>query len=228
MNGFVTGVIGSLLVALLYGMLFAQREDKIRGYLSRQRKGLARRWYVSAFVGAARGHAVAGDTGRLGWLVLLVFYVLSLWLSSTASDIEAEIRTLHVDLARSESITAKPPTLDDLRQRFDDLKRESARYTLAMRIGSWLSLGVFCVGLVVWRPFIIMRRRFAHELDRFTMRIQGLASKVELAELATLESRVRDERSLRAFIAAARAIATRHQVSALAETFDLWRDESKP
>jgi len=76
------------------------------------------------------------------------------------------------------------------------------------------------------RPTSIIRRRFAHELDRFTMRIQGLASKAELAELAILESRLTYERSLRAFIAAARAIANRHQVSALAETFDLWRGES--
>ncbi len=225
MDGFLTGIVGSLLVALLYGMLFAQREDKIREYLSKQRKGLARRWYVSAFVGAARGHAVAGDTGRLGWLVLLVPFLLSFWLSSTARSVESRLSALDIDLNRSESVAEKQPTLESLRQQLEDVKRDSALIIPAMRVGSWLSLGVFYIGLLLWRPFIIMRRRFAHELDRFTMRIQGLASKAELAELAILESRVDDEESLRAFIASARAIASRHQVSALAQTFDLWMDD---
>ena len=71
-----------------------------------------------------------------------------------------------------------------------------------------------------------MRRRFAHELERFTMRIQGLASKAELANLAVLESNVRDEQSLRTFIDATRDVASRHNVSALVETFDLWKADS--
>jgi hypothetical protein len=88
-----------------------------------------------------------------------------------------------------------------------------------------LSAAFFAVSLVAyffWIPYAVKRRRFGAELDRFLLRIQGLASKAELAELALAESRVVDERTLRAFIDHARTIANRHGVGELVSPFDLW------
>jgi len=84
MTEFWWGVIASVAVAILYGLFFAQREEKIRAYLRRTRSGLIRRLYVLAFVGAVRGRAVANDTGLLGWLILIGPFLLAFWLFNTA------------------------------------------------------------------------------------------------------------------------------------------------
>ena len=75
---------------------------------------------------------------------------------------------------------------------------------------------------VFWLPFSIMRKRFTHELDRFSLRIQGLASKTELAELALAETIIADEITLRLYLSLAVGIATRHGILQLASRFDLW------
>lgn len=232
MNGFLIGLLASLVVALLYGLFFAQREDRIRLYLRVSSRGLVRLWYVAAFVGAVRGRAVAGDTGLLGYLILLVPFILSFWLSASARNIESNFARLDVDLKRVEEASGTPrstpvPTLESLRREVEELKTESRTFLSGVKAASWLSFGAFYVGLLIWRPFIVMRRRFAYELDRFTLRIQGLASKTELAELAVLESRVCDEKSLRSFVRAARGIAARHNVSEMVATFDLWMEDSE-
>jgi hypothetical protein len=77
---------------------------------------------------------------------------------------------------------------------------------------------------VVRIPYVALRRLFAHEIERFTLRIQGLASKAELADLADAEVEARNEEGLRAFLAKASEIAERHNVARLASRFDLWRE----
>jgi hypothetical protein len=61
-TGLILGIAGSAVVAVLYGLFLGQREEKIRYYLSTQRRGWARRRYVRAFVGAVRGRAAAANT----------------------------------------------------------------------------------------------------------------------------------------------------------------------
>ncbi len=71
----------------------------------------------------------------------------------------------------------------------------------------------------------MMRQRFAYEIERFTLRIQGLASKAELAELAVAEADVIDEKTLRHFVEITRGVASRHGIPQLVTTFDLWKDK---
>ena len=71
-------------------------------------------------------------------------------------------------------------------------------------------------------PFVIFRSCFSYELDRFLLRIQGLAVKSELAELVQLEGLVRDEESAMRYVAKMAEIATRHKVEHLVASFVLW------
>lgn len=80
---------------------------------------------------------------------------------------------------------------------------------------------VIVYGFVIW-PFVRIRKQFSHEINLYLTRIQGLASKAELANLAVLESKVKNETSLKEFIEATREIANRHDVSELVKTFYLW------
>lgn len=107
------------------------------------------------------------------------------------------------------------------------LRPIALRIVLAGRIAAVLLFLSFYVGLFFWRPFIIMRRRFAFEIERFTLRIQGLASKPELAELAVAEAHVTNENTLRAFVEITRKVAIRHGIPQLVTTFDLWRENQK-
>ena len=76
--------------------------------------------------------------------------------------------------------------------------------------------------LLFWFPYVVIRKAFDHELTRFMLRIQGLASKAELAELAVAEARVKNEQSLRVFVDKIKVIAARHEIPQLVSTFDLW------
>ena len=80
---------------------------------------------------------------------------------------------------------------------------------------------------LIWKPFVVMRRRFGYELERFTLRIQGLASKSELAELAVAETEVKNEETVREFVLIMRRIAERHGIPQLVKTFDLWKEDSE-
>jgi hypothetical protein len=222
----------SAVVAVAYGFVFAQREDRIRLYLSRQGRGFVRGRYVSAFVGAVRGRAAAADTSLLAFLVLLIVFAAGLYFQNLSLQLQSSTETLESILARpavqagsAPQATEKLPeaSLAECRADFERRKGVLEWAILAGRgIGVSL-LAAFFIGILFWHPFIVMRRRFAFELDRFTLRIQGLASKAELAELALAESRVRDEDTLRSFVEVARKIASRHDVPALVATFDLWQ-----
>ena len=77
-------------------------------------------------------------------------------------------------------------------------------------------------GAWLWVPMAAVRRQFGYELDRFTTRIQGMATEGELAELARAELKVKDEASLRAFLSIAADIAGRYDASGLVSRFDPW------
>ncbi|NIR87087.1 hypothetical protein GWO13_05730 [Candidatus Bathyarchaeota archaeon] len=64
--------------------------------------------------------------------------------------------------------------------------------------------------LFVWLPFAMLRTRLAHEIGRFTLRIQTLASKTELSKLTASELAVPDEETLQSFVNVILEIAQRH------------------
>ena len=70
------------------------------------------------------------------------------------------------------------------------------------------------------------RSRFSFELDRFMNRIQVLASKKELAELVSLEGKVTDEDSAKAYVSHVEDIAKRHGVHDLVKELLIWDRQS--
>jgi hypothetical protein len=223
MTSLLIGVFGSAIVAVLYGFFVAQREEQIRGYLAAKREGVARRRALRAFVGAIRGQAAVVDTIMLLALVLLVPFLVSTLFFTSARELQTTI--MRLDSAKNieeSSEAALAARLVELQGEADRLSEAGRRLVvLSYGIGA-LALLVSCYGYYYWAPFVVRRRRFAYEVERFTLRIQGLADRSELASLALAESRVTDEASLREFIAAARAIALKHGVNQLVDRFDLW------
>ncbi len=228
-------ILVSLLVSVIYGVVFAQREDRIRAKLAATKHGWTRQLYVLAFVGAIRGKASASDTAILAYFavltvfaVSLLFYFVPVTLDDRARSLE---RTIEEYIGKLDGRPSMEPAVDvrhsDLQARATRLRGEMDRLLLITRILAWGGMVAGFVGWWFWRPFVVMRRRFAHELDRFTLRIQGLASKSELAQVALAEARVKDEATLRAFVALAAAVAKRQGVAELVITFDLWNGDSR-
>jgi hypothetical protein len=112
--------------------------------------------------------------------------------------------------------------IKQLQGRIDALKGSLGRIEWLSRATSLLLFGGVVYGLFFWLPLTAMRRLFEGEVNRFTLRIQGMADKSELADLALAESVVVDEESLHTFVKIAAAVAERHGVLPLAERFDLW------
>jgi hypothetical protein len=220
----------SLAVAFIYGLFFAQREDKIRAFLSAKRKGWSRRRYVMAFVGAVRGEAVATDTRLLAytWLFLVsclvVFvYVMSGHLTTQMAEIDMRNKVIEA------GIEGRGPTKESIETQVQALRADvlaiKSKFALLIKVTHITSVVGYVLvyaAVLFWLPFVVMRKRFAFELERFALRIQGLASKTELAELALAESGVVGEEGLRAFVKKAGAIAERHGIPQLVKTFDLW------
>jgi hypothetical protein len=59
-------------------------------------------------------------------------------------------------------------------------------------------------------------------VSRFSLRIQGLATPKELAELTEQELKVRDPESLRQYVALMRDVASAKGIVQLTKTFELW------
>ena len=236
MTSFLLSILAGTIVAIAYGWLFAQREEKIRGALSAKRTAWARRRYVKAFVGSVRGHAGVIDTLILGLIILTVPFVAAVTMHLGASYLESRLEvndirlsSVEAKLHQEEAITKESLEADvrKLRAEVDSQKASGGRTILMMDLFSAVMLGVVFYGLLLWLPFAVMRKQFEREIDRFNLRIQGLASKAELAELALAESSVSDEESLRSFVQIAAAIAKRQGVPRLVERFDLWANPNE-
>lgn len=230
-------LFGGVLVYVLCGVFLFEPVEKIRAYFATRKSGWARKRYIIIFIGAVRGEAAVFDTTVLATLIVSVPFLMALWIFSVALEIESDRQTLqrqHDFLtairsgAKLEITKEKLEALDAEVQRSVPafLKREEQmvffRYVLS--IGFCL-VGVYL--LLVWCPYVLIRKRFDHELTRFMLRIQGLASKAELAELAVAERRVTNEQTLRIFVDKVKAIAVRHEVPQLVSTFDLWKYETR-
>lgn len=238
------GAGGSLVVALLYGWFIAQREERIRESLRARRRGYLRRRFVRALVGAIRGRAALLDTVIIATVPLLFLLISAGTLLQSAAGAQVKLDGLwesHSEMTqRIQEKKDKGPKAEPkdphkgLEVECQELADELATLEgsgRALILTTWVISSILLVsavlGYILWLPFVLMRRWFSCELDRFTLRMQGLSSKAELAELALLESLVVDEESLRGFVEKARQVAERHQVGALVRTFDLWEGEGE-
>ena len=112
-------------------------------------------------------------------------------------------------------------SIEKVRQSIEDSKSRIP-YLRGVAIALWVMGILWMLSTIINVNMILFRSAFAHELERFTLRIQGLASKPELAELVTKELAVKDENTAKEFVDVMAKIANRYKVGPLVDTFLLW------
>lgn len=242
-------LILSILAMIVWGVYFSHKQDAIRLKIQNSRKEWVHGYYVFILLGAATGKARSGETSLIAYLFLgLVLLGASAFVGiahlmmqdyySRQARLESnaeQVRELRANLVQ-EGEQGKPRGKGEI---WKDLNSLDANITkelrwfekewstvlsgaYLMRISGYMLYCYFYFALLVWHPFVKLRSKFAYELERFTQRIQGLASKSELAELAMAEVSIKDEESIRRFFEVSWTIAKRHGVPDLVKTFDLW------
>lgn len=273
----LVAIPAGLMAAILFALFFSHRVERTREFLRKRKKGWTRRLYVRAFIGAARGRAVATDTSMLAFLYIAFFGILGIGFQAVSVVIEEKVSRLErlyfevqeeviqekvltpKELAaelgaflekrerlteeldvevQEEVVQEKTVSHQDLEaelaallkekerliKEFRRLDKEGRYLYWSSRIMGYLLQFFSMASILFLFPFVVMRRAFAHELDRFALRIQGLAGKAELAQIAVAESRVRDEPSLKTFVELVKRVAERNEVPQIVKTFDLWDD----
>ena len=218
----------SLVVAIFYGFVIANKEDVIREYLKNSATGIFRKIYVTALISAVRGRDKLSDSLNIYYLLVLAVIVLSLsyhfHLNNLVSDYSRNIRWIEEDAALSlqEKYEKSSSQLEELKEA---AKKNGPSVEKLKNFSSGLYVFAFSsayIFIFIFRPYLLIRKRFSHEVGLYSTRIQGLAAKAELAEIAVLESKVKDEESLKKYIECTKAVAERHGVIELVSKFDLW------
>jgi len=233
MGPFATSILASVLVAVVYGLLIAQKEEKIRTYLKNKSGGLFRWFYVRALIQAVRGDAGVADSRHLALLIVLLLAVTgsTVWLKTASleenwSDTEQRLHQVTLDAAQppdsKELDRRHQQNLAELQNRSQSVQRQLPWVLLNGRILSLTLFSAALLGWLVWIPYVLLRRRFAHEVARFSLRIQGLASQEELAKLTASELAVSDSDTLKTYVEIMKQIATRHGLPELTRTLELW------
>ena len=216
------------------------RTDKLRGsvnkvWFKRQRTGRIR-LFISAI--QRGGHFDSVMVMLLAPVVVVLTVSLHLWIRSidldrTVSESEASLSEMESRfLAASEPLKSAsvPPRenlqglaaeLKDLKAQHSAIRNEANSTILLTRtISAIFGLAGLVIGFV-WIDRGLKRYLFAHLINKLALRLQGLATKSELADFARSEFDVRDEPSLAEFITCARTIASRHDLTKLVDAFDV-------
>lgn len=109
-----------------------------------------------------------------------------------------------------------------MKENANELRPEIYKLNIFSNIIWYCSFLFFNLGLLIWKPYIHLRKHFSYEIERLLDRIQILASKEEAAQLAILECKVTNEQSLHDFIREAKIIASKYGISEIVDKFDLW------
>lgn len=233
--GIGASVLGMILWKIWVGRLTESIVGRVRSRRSRRRHRL----YVRCAIGAVRGHAARTNIGVLViavvaacGLAFLLTYAGILVVDHQIASAErqrAQLKRLASVAQGGDGTTATPPSesappissdyLLDVVDRVVVSGERVKRIFWTLVAGQ--VAGVLWV-LLIWAPFLAVRGYFTFELTRFTLRIQGLAKKEEIAILAEREAQVLDESSLKRYIAATHEVASRHGVPQLVRPFDLW------
>lgn len=245
----IVGAVSTVLVAWAirfgYALVVGDSDKQLRSFLLTTRSRWKRERYIRAFVAAVRGRTVMGDAFVA--VNTMTAAVAAFWMAQATIGVIAMIESGNTESRQREQIyrveallskldePLKKPDADDPRSELKELRqglketepniRRMKRFAqLMFLVPSGLAVTVLLVAFF-WGPIFVKKRIFAFEVERFTLRMQGLATAEELAELALLETRVSDEASLREFIHLTRRIAVKHSVPQLAARFDLWSGE---
>lgn len=248
MESWLIGLSSSIVVAIVYGLLFAQREDAIRAKLKRATGGLLRRLYVRALIQAVRGGAGVADSRHLAVILIFGIFIAGLWTQATVQNVRNSMDHLVQQTHDLQRLTAAKPVLSsvtDLQHQLQQKERAlsgeisnaasgaekikaSAQPTLAIAQSiAYLLLAAAGAGWIAWMPYVLMRRQFAHEIDRFSLRIQGLATPQELASLTKAELDVRDSGTLAEYVKVMGRIAARYDMPELTRSFELWDEKQQ-
>ncbi len=225
-NVFLLSILASLIGAAIYAFFLSNREDAIRSCIVRSGKGWIKRRYVRIFIHAVRGEATAADARDLTHILLIYPIMMisvgwSLYYSHQSATEDVDQIIVRVENLKADE-DATPDTPESIEKEL-----HQARTQLDFRYPQIVTFLIFGHLWFFWmvfirQPFVVFRRRFAHELNRFLLRIQGLASKNELAELAQLEAKVQDQQSATEYVNKMASIARRYNVEHLVDTFLLW------
>lgn len=214
-------ILLSILASFIYDLIFSHKIDAIRGYFKNRASGVVRRIYINAFVSAVRGKDKVTDTSILAYLMLFICVLPLLHIYQQANDVVRSYKQTVAEVKRIQE-RVPPPNLEEVSSDIKDLEDDISQTNTISKALFWVSFGVVLWGLLFWRPYILIRKKFSHEIDLYLRRIQGLASKQELSKLALLESRVKNEVSLKEFIFLTKEIAARHEAVELVSNFELW------
>jgi len=179
-------------------------------------------------------------------LVIFVIFIAGLWTQATVRDIRNNMNRLvqqtHA-LQHAPLVTPASSAAIDLQHRLQQNEqafskevsaaaseaeaiKANAQPTLAVAQSiAYLLLVSAGIGWVAWMPYVLMRRQFAHEIQRFSLRIQGLATSEELAALTKAELDVRDSRTLAEYVKVMGRIAARYDMPELTRSFELWDEK---
>lgn len=219
-------IVTSLVVALCYGLFISNKEDAIRSYLKNTTHRFIKRIYVNAFVSAVRGKDKVSDTSNIVCILLLLCLFSGLTLYGFTNGIVQKYdsnfeRFQNLDKQLTEEqLKAEKEELDQLFCKMGESIGFMRVFNKALFFGGF---AFFYAGWFAWRPYLLMTKKFSHEMEIYLHRIQGLASKQELSQLAVAESKVKSEESLKSFIMKTKEIASRYDVEELVSTFDLWK-----
>ncbi|MEZ9019856.1 hypothetical protein AB6E79_23320 [Vibrio lentus] len=226
----------SLIAAFLYGFFIANKEEAIRHYLKTSAVGFLRKRYIKALVSAIRGEDKITESSQLSFVWVLAVFFLA-YSSHIFMDDLVTTHNEHVEFVDREILGKNPlseMTLEEQNTKIletskrlingvNEVGRNIPYIEKLMILIYWVAWSYYFYFFSIRRPYLLLRKRFSHEFSRYNSNIQGLASKKELAELAILESKVRDEESLKKLIEKTLEVARRHDVIELTDSFDLWK-----
>jgi len=221
----------SIIATILYNLFLAHKQDAIRAYLKTRTKGILRRIYVGAFVSGIRGRDGQVEVSILACLILFCFFAGGLSVHFAIKDLITRHEVVMVEF-KAKKAGKTEQTQEEYKALMNDIGRQlnsmEEEMSLIRTVDKVIYFGTFAIcyfGSLVWLPYLLMRKRFSHEMDRFILQIQGLASKQELAKLAVLESKIKNEGTLKAFIDLTKEIAIQNDIEELVFDFDLCTHE---
>lgn len=124
MKSFLLSIVASVFVAVVYGLVVAQREGAIREYLRTSARGVLRWLYVRALLGAVRGDAVVADSRNIAVILCSIFLFASIGASFEASSIRERFASTEAGIRRIDKSSGVMPakTDDQIRAEFESLK----------------------------------------------------------------------------------------------------------
>jgi hypothetical protein len=233
---FLGGCITALTLRFIFRVFLEKPADATRDAYLLQRSDSRRRFFIRAFVEAVQGKGKSDDSFAIAalWRFFPVCFIFTGLLMLNGFDDEQLVKNRRsieaiLEVIRNPASNAASPSLIE-RELEGERLLANLEQTRAMLVRNWW-IGAFAivVGIACWiwlsayrLPLVETRSRIAHQLERFTLRIQALATDEELVELIRKESAVWNEQTAKEYVNAMVKIARRYDVESLVYSFMPW------